>query len=476
MPDKMIALILYGNGAELGNFKFFADDLSTGLIGRKAFARTEITIKETLDRASVVDAIDKTPAGSLIKELHVFSHSIGGGLYVGYHEATAGMNRQAAAAAHPARSAKEKTGVITYEQALAAETGGVLSDHLMRPPLTTMRDRLRKKFATGATIKLWGCNSGVSGWVYSDAVDPEGRRYTADQNETATIYYWRALNTQNMPKPAIAQAIADYFNVPTYGAGSGSHIEVLHEGKWLTSTDYKKKTGRYAGEPQTLRLHPDAGDYNKFAPAAPMSAGRSAPRLVALLLAGLASVAVAGAAQAQSACPEPVYATRAAPAPPLHAAIAALDARRALKAITPEAIKTVDAAGDTPLLVALSTRRLLEPAGLGAPRAAAVKQETQAKASLARALIARGADAAQAGARGETPLIRLAQSDFPAAIESDLARLLLKRGAVVDARDTAGSTALIVAARRGKSGLAALLREAGADPSLVNCRGETGRP
>ena len=61
--------------------------------------------------------------------------------------------------------------------------------------------------------------------------------------------------------------LADYFGVKVFGAGSGSHIEVLHEGKWISSSQYKKVTGKFAGEPETLRLHPDSGDFNAFPPA-----------------------------------------------------------------------------------------------------------------------------------------------------------------------------------------------------------------
>jgi hypothetical protein len=269
MPDKNIALILYGNGADLGNFKYFADDLASRLATQKRFARADVSIRETMTRAAFVEAIRATPAGSLIKELHVFSHSIGGGLYVGYHEATAAQNRGAAMAANPARSAKARIGKITYDKVLEAETGGVLTDHLVRAPLAAERGALRKKFAPDATIKLWGCNSGRIGWVYSDPVDERGDASTADPDAEALIYYWRALNTQNTPKPAIAQAIADYFNATTYGAGSGSHVEVLHKGAWISSSTYKKQVGRWPGEPQMLRLHPDIGDYNAFKPAAP---------------------------------------------------------------------------------------------------------------------------------------------------------------------------------------------------------------
>lgn len=258
MPD--IALLLYGNGADLGNFKFFADDTAAELIRLKKFPKADIVIKKTLDRASFFAALQAVPAGQKIKELHVYSHSIGAGLYVGYHEATASANRANAVAAFRGSTLK-----ISYEQVLTAETGGILTDHLIQEPLKSQKGEFRAKFAAGATAKLWGCNAGVQNWVYTDS-DSRGN-LVSDQDAPAAYYYWRALNTRNTPKPSIAQALADYFGVTVYGAGSGSHIEVQHQGKWISSTQYKKVTGRFAGEPETLRLHPDAGNYNAIAPA-----------------------------------------------------------------------------------------------------------------------------------------------------------------------------------------------------------------
>jgi hypothetical protein len=262
MPEQEIALLLYGNGADLGNFRFFADDTAAELVRTKKFEKSSIVIKQTLDRAAFFVALRSLPIGQTIKELHVFSHSIGAGLYVGYHESTASANRQAAVALFSGRAIK-----ISYDMVLGAETGGILTDHLLQDPLKSERANFKAKFATGASVKLWGCNSGKAGWVYTDLVSATNS-YVSDQNAPADYYYWRALNTMNTPKPSIAQALADYFGVTVYGAGSGSHIEVQYQGKWVTSSQYKKATGRFAGEPETLRLNPDSGDYNPFAPAA----------------------------------------------------------------------------------------------------------------------------------------------------------------------------------------------------------------
>src|SRR5436190_6582225 len=156
MADVNIALLLYGNGAGLGNFKFFADDLATELVKKKKFEKKDIVIKETLSREAFFKALQDLSADQKIKELHVFSHSIGAGLYVGYHETTATANRMAAMSKYMGTATK-----ITYQEVLDAETGGVLTDHLAQAPLSGLQASLRLKFATGATMKIWGCNAGV---------------------------------------------------------------------------------------------------------------------------------------------------------------------------------------------------------------------------------------------------------------------------------------------------------------------------
>jgi hypothetical protein len=54
----------------------------------------------------------------------------------------------------------------------------------------------------------------------------------------------------------------------------------------------------------------------------------------------------------------------------------------------------------------------------------------------------------------------------------NVARLLIERGADVNARSTNGSSILMMAAREGRDGLAKLLLGAGADPRVTNDHGE----
>jgi hypothetical protein len=139
-------------------------------------------IQETFSRAAVFDTLSKIPSVFRIKELHVFSHSIGGGLYVGYHERAANMARDAAA-----RHAEKLHRNISYDEVLNAEIGGILGDHLLRDPLLSDKNVMRAKFAAGAFMKLWGCNSGVSGWVYTD-VDSTSHTFVSAQNADADYY------------------------------------------------------------------------------------------------------------------------------------------------------------------------------------------------------------------------------------------------------------------------------------------------
>jgi hypothetical protein len=115
-------------------------------------------------------------------------------------------------------------------------------DYLTKKALKVKNNK--KLFSSTAIIKFWGCNSGISNWVYSD---------------TPPAYYWSALNEKNVPKPSVAQATADFFQRETFGATSGSHIEFLVNGKWQIM---KKQPKNHKG----IGLHPDKGDYNSYKP------------------------------------------------------------------------------------------------------------------------------------------------------------------------------------------------------------------
>lgn len=258
------ALVVYGRGDTLGNFEIFSRDLARRLAAGQAaspsgtFPRDQIVQVNIERRQGFFDYLKDPPFRHRmkIKELHVFSHSIGAGLFLSYGDASVGQLRvQAVAGAALARRN------ITYREALDTEVGAILVDDFIRPPFQGMAAAIRTNFEPDAFIKLWGCNSAITGWVYSD-------NGVTDPADTRVPYYWRAFNEQNVPKPSIAQSFADYFGFKTYGASAGSHIEVLHRGAWVTSAQYRGDLGRWPSGALQHRLTPDRGNYDEYGPTA----------------------------------------------------------------------------------------------------------------------------------------------------------------------------------------------------------------
>jgi hypothetical protein len=238
------AILLCGNGADLGDFKVFADNLVHNDISKR-FKKEDIIIKRTVKRDEVFQAILDQPDNS-IKELHIFSHSIGGGLYVGYHHKDAQAARDAMINTLTAVGRD-----ATYAEVLQTEIGGILTDHLILAPYNNTQAQMKAKFASDATGKFWGCNAGVEHWIYEHDSNPR---------------YWDMLNTQNTPKPSVAQAFATFWGIKVSGASSGSHIEVFVQKHWMTSDQYKAMTKHWPGSGNILRLTPDHGTYIEHTP------------------------------------------------------------------------------------------------------------------------------------------------------------------------------------------------------------------
>ena len=137
---------------------------------------------------------------------------------------------------------------MTYEEAVRTEVGGILTDDLaIGGKFSSQKADIRLRFAKGAIIKLWGCNAARENHVYSGA-------------------YWEAINLKNSPKPSIAQAMANFFNVTVYGATSGASIEVRAKTGWLSSQAYKDAQGRWPSGSLPHRLVPDRGTYRAYNP------------------------------------------------------------------------------------------------------------------------------------------------------------------------------------------------------------------
>lgn len=251
------AVIIYGNGDHLGRFEVFAGSLANTL--RPIYGHDRVLIQKILRRDEFFSYIAGPPTlapTDKIAEVHVFAHSIGGGLFIAYGDTTIDHRRE-----YVAQRAKNAGRRVTYQEALDTETGAVLTDDFIRSPYRERREAVRRNLTEHATIKLWGCNAGVKGWVYSDGWG------VTDPADMETTYYWRALNEQHVPKPAVAQAVADYFGRTCWCAGSGSHVEVLNQGHWESTAHYRSSTGRWPSGAMIHRLHPDRGDYRAYHPA-----------------------------------------------------------------------------------------------------------------------------------------------------------------------------------------------------------------
>lgn len=251
-------LLLHGRGGDLGNFKAFSDS------HRKSLERSDkdaVIVQESTERARRLrEVLETWPIDRKIKELHIWSHSIGAGLFLGYQDPVLASERNSRVALAQAAGRN-----LTFDEVREGETGALFTDDLLASPYLATKSLVSPKFAKDALIKLWGCNAAVEGWIYGDSL-PDGSA-TSDPADKRAVYYWRALNERNQPKPSIAQALADFFGVKVFGASSGSNIQVDVDGKWMATDAYKKKFTRYPPGTLPHRLHPTRGDYAPYAPA-----------------------------------------------------------------------------------------------------------------------------------------------------------------------------------------------------------------
>jgi len=199
------------------------------------------------------------PGNEPIDELHIFSHSVGAALSLGYGDGAIGRLRSKMKVDSVNRKLR-----TSYEEVLRIESGIIFTDDLLSPPFSNNQQTLQNKLARTGFIKLWGCMSAIEKWQYSDEDEDEQLHYEDTQEPDG--YYWRALNTRNTPKPALAQAFATFFNVRVYGASHGAHVEVFFQHKWITSQVYKNQFGKYPPGTMPHRLHPDKGTYSEFTP------------------------------------------------------------------------------------------------------------------------------------------------------------------------------------------------------------------
>ncbi len=247
---EKIAIIVYGDGRELGNFEIFAKNLAQDL--KRKY--NKVLIKYVNRDYDFFKLIKSTSNKEEIEELHIFSHSIGAGIFLGYMDPSIAASRERIW--RLANRAKRK---VTYHEAVRTEVGAIQTDDFKIGALAKQQTVLQNKFSASAFIKIWGCNSGVENWVYSDngVVDPK---------DTSEPYYWRAFNEFHKPKPSIAKALARFFNCKVYGAKSGANIEVKYNKKWISTQQYKMTIGHWPSGKLPHRLVPEKGTYNEYLP------------------------------------------------------------------------------------------------------------------------------------------------------------------------------------------------------------------
>jgi hypothetical protein len=221
-----LGVVLYGDGAS-GNFQAQANHLASEDL-TKRFGEGNVVVRQTLTRDAFFQALLGVPDGKIL-ELDIFATSVGAGLCLGYKDPTAAQNRERlqslSAASGTAASSFEQgsAGGTSYQAVLQAETGSVLTDHLVTSPFNQNQSEIRGKFAKGARARLYGCNGGTEGWVYSDLPTQIGSR------SSTVPYYWRALNTRNTPKPSIAKALADFLGIPVTATTSLAPVEKFQQ-------------------------------------------------------------------------------------------------------------------------------------------------------------------------------------------------------------------------------------------------------
>ena len=239
---KVGALIIYGRGADLGNFKVFADHLKKKL--EKTYP-SRVLVDNIEDKDLFFQYLEGLAVDYCIKEMHIFSHSFGAGLALNYHGSTGQQRR-----GNALQAAMSAGNTLTYEEVVNAEIS-LLTDDYLRTDILAKQAIYRSKLDSDGFIKIWGCNAGVESWSYSD---------------DGGSVYWSRLMLKNTPKPSIAQATANFFKLKTYGAQSGSHVEVKEGGVWITSKEYKQKHGSWPSGTLEHRLHPDHGTYKEYTP------------------------------------------------------------------------------------------------------------------------------------------------------------------------------------------------------------------
>lgn len=122
-------LLMHGRGGDLGNFKVFSDSHKKEI--QKA-NKGAIVAQESTDRARRFrEVVEAWPVANKIKELYIWSYSIGAGLFLGYHDPLLSTARNALVAQVTAMGRNP-----TFEEVRTTEVGALFTDDLLASPYT----------------------------------------------------------------------------------------------------------------------------------------------------------------------------------------------------------------------------------------------------------------------------------------------------------------------------------------------------
>lgn len=250
------ALVVYGLGGDTGNFGAVAATHAAELLRRGLLVHSENVTR----KRRFFELLRYPPFRhrASISELHVFCHSIGAAIFLGYGDRSI-ENRRREALSRALTSKPRRN--VTFDEVIEAEVGAVFTDDLSRPIGLSGQAQITANFGPRGFAKFWGCNTARSGWVYSDYGVTDVRR-TED-----ALVWWRALNAYNNPKPSFARAFANYIKRPVFGSASGTHLEVLVSAPsgWQSTEEYRAQHRKWPSG-RLIRLTPDRGTYIRHDP------------------------------------------------------------------------------------------------------------------------------------------------------------------------------------------------------------------
>lgn len=128
---KHVHVIFFGRGGNLGNFELFAQNLAAQM---RAEGK-QVEVHRTERHAQFFEYLENPPFlhTGKIASLHVFSHSIGSGLFLGYGDPILSERRNLAL-----QRARDAGLRLYFAEILRVEDGAILSDHLLVEPYASL--------------------------------------------------------------------------------------------------------------------------------------------------------------------------------------------------------------------------------------------------------------------------------------------------------------------------------------------------